>query len=108
MIAYKSCMLYPLADPRIRVILHNDNRRKFYNPTKFKNFFGTDLKNRSKMWVLMEGIPRKFSFYFLHKPTSLGLVISPKIKNFWLSSLILPNFLSVYMRGSLVRNVINR
>lgn len=47
--AYKSCRLYPLAVPIIRVILHNCGRRKFYNPTKFKNFLGTDLKNRSKM-----------------------------------------------------------
>ena len=47
----------------------------------------------------MEGVFRKSNFYILHKPTTLGLVISPKIKNFWLSPLILPNFLSVYMRG---------
>ena len=47
----------------------------------------------------MDGLPQKSNFYFLHKPTTLGLVIPTKIKKFWHLTLILPNFLSVYMRG---------
>ena len=48
-ISYKSCRIYLLVVTRIRVILHNYSRQKFCNPTKFKNFLGTDLKNHSKM-----------------------------------------------------------